>query len=407
VVVCSRNGARTIRDCLEGLARLDYPDYEVVVVNDGSRDTTEEIAREYDVRLISTKGVGLSAARNLGMEAARGEIVAYIDDDAYPDPHWLTYLAAAFQRTAHAAIGGPNIAPPGDGFIAEAVARAPGGPIHVLLSDTVAEHIPGCNMAFRRSCLQAVGGFDPQFRVAGDDVDVCWRLQQQGWTLGYNPAAMVWHHRRNSLRAFWRQQKGYGKAEALLERKWPEKYNSAGHHTWSGRVYGDAFLPPLGKSGRIYHGIFGQAPFQSLYQPAPGLLSSLPMMPEWVLVVAVLGALSALGLVWHPLLATLPLFLLASAAPLAQSWRCAVRMAIDPGAYRAPQRLALRLLTAALHLVQPQARLHGRLVNGLSPLAADRPLWGIVALAAEIRRLDRTLAGPRSTDPGRREFAAG
>src|SRR5260221_10124466 len=67
--------------------------------------------------------------------------------------------------------------------------------------------------------------------IAGDDVDVCWRLQQRGWTLGFSPAAMVWHHRRNSVRAYWRQQKNYAKAEALLEKKWPEKYNRSEEHT--------------------------------------------------------------------------------------------------------------------------------------------------------------------------------
>jgi hypothetical protein len=134
------------------------------------------------------------------MEAATGEIIAYTDDDTRADPQWLSYLAVVFMRTDHAGVGGPNIAPPGDGFVADAVTNAPGGPIHVLLSDREAEHIPGCNMAFRKVCLRELGGFDPQFRAAGDDVDVCWRLQARGWTLGFCPAAMVWHHRRTSVR---------------------------------------------------------------------------------------------------------------------------------------------------------------------------------------------------------------
>lgn len=229
VIVCSFNGARTIRDCFEGLLRLEYPDYEVIVVNDGSSDRTAAITEEYGFRLINTKNGGLSRARNIGLEAATGEIVAYIDDDAYPDVHWLTYLAATLESTSHVGVGGPNIPPPGDGPIADCVANAPGGPIHVLLSDQEAEHIPGCNMAFRKAALQAIGGFDSQFRVAGDDVDLCWKLQEKGWTLGFSAAAVVWHHRRNSVRAYWKQQGGYGKAEALLEKKWPEKYNGAGH----------------------------------------------------------------------------------------------------------------------------------------------------------------------------------
>src|SRR3989449_2070196 len=60
-------------------------------------------------------------------------------------------------------------------------------------------------MAFRTAFLEAVGGFDPRFRTAGDDVDVCWRLQDRGWTLGFHPAAVVWHHRRNSVRTYWRR----------------------------------------------------------------------------------------------------------------------------------------------------------------------------------------------------------
>ncbi len=234
VVVCTHNGSRTIEHCCQALAKLDYPDYEVIVVDDGSTDGTADIVRKYDVQLIQTENRGLSSARNVGANAATGEIVAYIDDDAWPDPHWLAYLAVAFESADYAGVGGPNIAPPRDGSVADCVANAPGGPIHVLLTDDVAEHIPGCNMAFRRSVLKAVGGFDPEFRVAGDDVDICWRIQARGWKLGFTPGAMVWHHRRSSTRAYLRQQWGYGKAEAMLERKWPEKYNLVGHLSWRG-----------------------------------------------------------------------------------------------------------------------------------------------------------------------------
>src|SRR5205823_12990860 len=162
-------------------------------------------------------------------------------------------------------------------------------------------HIPGCNMAFRKACLQAIGGFDPQFRTAGDDVDVCWRLQEQGWTLGFNPAAVVWHHRRNSIRAYWKQQQGYGRAEALLERKWPEKYNPAGHLTWAGRLYGRGLTEALTwRRGRIYHGTWGRAPFQSLYQPAVGLLGGLSLLPGWYLLVVGVGGVSWLGMLGSP-----------------------------------------------------------------------------------------------------------
>jgi GT2 family glycosyltransferase len=368
VVVCSFNGESTIRDTLDGLARLEYDDYEVIVVDDGSTDTTPKIAAEYDVRLISTPNRGLSRARNEGMEAATGEIVAYIDDDAYPDPHWLTYLVKRFEESDFCGVGGPNLLPPEDGAVAECVALSPGGPCHVLLSDRVAEHIPGCNMAFRRSSLLEIGGFDPRFRAAGDDVDVCWRLQEAGGELGFHPAAVVWHHRRSSLTRYWKQQVGYGKAEALLARKWPQKYNTAGHIPWSGRIYGRGLtLPLLAPRERVYRGVWGSAPFQSIYQPAPGRLLSLTLMPEWFLLIAVLGGLTLLGASWPPLLLAAPLLVLAMVALGLQALGSAMPARLRRAGGSRRKRAGMRLLVAGLHVVQPAARLWGRLRHGLDP----------------------------------------
>jgi O-antigen biosynthesis protein len=368
VIVCTYNGARTIRDCLEGLRRLDYPGFEVIVVNDGSTDGTAAIAGEYGFRVISTRNHGLSHARNVGLHAASGDIVAYIDDDAYPDPDWLRYLAAGFLESSHVGIGGPNLAPPGDGLVAESVANAPGGPSHVLLSDGEAEHIPGCNMAFRRKALLAIGGFDPQFRTAGDDVDVCWRLREKGWTLGFHPGAVVWHHRRSSVRAYLKQQMGYGRAEALLERKWPEKYNGAGHVRWAGRLYGSGLAQAIPwRRDRLYQGTFGGALFQSLYRPSPGTLAALPLMPEWYLAVLVLMLLSALGVAWPPLLVALPLLGLATGALLLQAALSAARARFNGRDRSLEDRLRLYGLTMLLYLLQPMARLRGRLAHGLTP----------------------------------------
>ena len=308
VVVCTHNGARTLEECLHHATRLDYPNFEVIVVDDGSTDDSAEIAERAGVRLIRLKNGGLSRARNIGWQASKSELVAYTDDDAYPDRHWLCYLAATFLRTDYSALGGPNIPPPDDGLVADAVGYAPGGPSHVLLDDTTAEHIPGCNMAFRRSHLAAVDGFDPQFRVAGDDVDLCWRLQERGWKLGFCPPAVVWHHRRGLISTYWKQQKGYGKAETLLERKWPDKYNVIGHPSWHGRVYGPDAGPRFACVSRIYHGTWGMAPFQSLYQSPPDFLRSFPLMPEWILITALLGVLGLLGFSWPPMFAFAALF---------------------------------------------------------------------------------------------------
>jgi GT2 family glycosyltransferase len=364
VVVCTYNGSGTLRECLEGISRLEYPNHEVIVIDDGSTDDSAAIASEFDVRLIRTEQNGLSAARNAGLAAADGDIVAYIDDDAWPDPLWLHYLAEAFEDPECAAAGGPNLPPPEDGWLADCVADAPGGPAHVLIGDRDAEHLPGCNLAIRRDRLQAIGGFDVAFRTAGDDVDVCWRLRERGWRLGFHAAALVWHHRRGSLLTYWRQQSGYGRAEALLERKWPERYNEAGHTTWAGRVYG----APLAQGrGRIYQGVWGSAPFQSLYQRAEHPARALPSMPEWYLATGALGLLGLLGLSWPPLLMLAPVALGFAALSVGSAVAVSARAPRAQRAKTRSERWKRRAVTAWLHLVQPLARTRGRLRHGLTP----------------------------------------
>ena len=151
VVVCSYNGAATLEDCLGSLGKLSYPNYEVILVNDGSTDNTRQIADLFPwVRSIHQPNLGLSTARNVGLQAAAGEIIAYTDSDCYADPDRLTLLVAQLLGGDAAAVGGPNFTPQ-DGWLAACVAASPGQPTHVLESDQVAEHIPGCNMAFRAS----------------------------------------------------------------------------------------------------------------------------------------------------------------------------------------------------------------------------------------------------------------
>ncbi len=367
VVVCTHNGAETLPECLDRLNDLSYPDFETIVVCDGSCDCSAAIARERGVAVIETEHRGLSHARNRGIREAQGEIVAFLDDDAYPDADWLHYLAAGFRDQSNAGVGGPNLPPDDERLVADCVAAAPGGPIHVLVSDREAEHVPGCNMAFRKSALEEIGGFDERFHTAGDDVDMCWRLQQAGKTLGFSAGAVVMHRRRDSVRRYLRQQYGYGKAEALLERKWPSRYNRAGSSRWAGRIYDAPALGPTLRRAMIRYGIWGSGLFQSIYEPAPGMLSNLLFAPEFLLLIAALGAISALGIAWTPLLLALPLFAAAVALCLLRAlisgWRACRPV---PGRSRL-ETSARRGLIAMLFLLQPPARLAGRLRNGLSP----------------------------------------
>ncbi len=369
VVICTYNGERTLEETCAAVGALVYPDFEVILVDDGSTDRSAEIGRAHGFTVLSTENRGLSSARNTGLEQATGEIVAYVDDDAAPDPHWLTYLADTFERTGFVAVGGPNLPVAGDGMVADAVAAAPGNPTHVLLSDREAEHIPGCNSAFDARALREVGGFDPFFRVAGDDVDVCWRLQDRGGRIGYSPAAMVWHHRRGSVRGYLRQQRGYGRAEAMLERKWPDRYSAGGHVTWRGRLYGDT--TPRHATGplrwRVYHGVWGSALFQSLYEPARGDLNTVLLMPEAYLAIGFVTLLVALGTLWAPLFLLAPALVAAAGVLALRAVSAAAKARFPTPGLASRDRLARQALTALLHLAQPLVRLDGRLRHGLTP----------------------------------------
>jgi GT2 family glycosyltransferase len=353
VVICAYNAASTLEDNLSSLERLEYPNYEVIVVNDGSTDATAEIASRYPFRQITVPNGGLSAARNLGLHAATGEIVAYTDSDTRVDAHWLSHLVQPFLESNVGGVGGPNVVPPDDGWIAQCVARSPGGPVHVMLDNTEAEHIPGCNMAFRKLALEAIGGFDPTYVKAGDDVDVCWRLQEHGHTLGFAPGALVWHHHRDSVKAYWKQQVGYGEGESFLQHRHTDRFNDRGHVRWAGRIYSP--LPAYRSLFRqvVYQGRFGCEAFPSIYQGGLSLWGALPQMVEWQVLTAIM-LISSVLVPWLLVPA-----LLALTATVIGCVRHAWASKIDDVAE--PSRaLRFRLMILWLHFVQPWARVRGR-----------------------------------------------
>ena len=368
VAICTLNGAKTVQECLDSLFKLNYPNYEVILVSDGSTDHTVQIARNYDCKIIETPNRGLSSARNTAWQAAQGEFVVYIDDDAYADPDWLKFLALSFLDHDFVAVGGPNLPPQGDGLVADCVANAPGGPMQVLITDQEAEHIPGCNMAIRKSTLKEIGGFDPIYRAAGDDVDLCWKILEKGWKIGFNPAAIVWHHRRNKIKTYWKQQKGYGKAEALLEKSWPQKFNFAGHLNWAGRIYAPGLLKPLGApKSKIDYGIWGTGFFQSLYERDPNQMLYIPLLPEWYLMVFASLFIAMLGFLWSPLLWFFPITGIAFGIILLQAISATSKISFKQDNEIKGFSLWRRfLVTCSLYLIQPLARLMGRLELGLT-----------------------------------------
>ena len=403
IIVASYNGGRTLDECLRSLMRLSYPDYEIIVIDDGSTDDTPQIVTRFNVRTIRTENRGLSAARNLGIESSIGEIVAFIDSDAYADPDWLFHLVTTLVDQGASGVGGPNLSPLEDGFVAACVDFAPGNPTHVLVDDERAEHIPGCNMAFRKDALARIGGFDHTHRAAGDDVDVCWKLLVRDEPIAFSPGAFVWHHRRPTVRAYLRQQRGYGYAEAHLRRRYPGRFNVFGDLVWSGSIYDGMHtelrqqgLPSLFRS-RVYQGRFGSAQFQALYQPFQAWWFQVFTTAEWqvfswcTLLAGVLSAAFAgptLAIVVSVVAAMMLLATLSAAAVPAAH---AVRR--QRSLQSRPRRTFL--LIAALQILQPLARAWGHTVGawrtrGSPPIPSVRRLYGnLVQRETWLTRLER------------------
>jgi glycosyltransferase involved in cell wall biosynthesis len=370
VVVCSYNGSKTLDGCLRSLQKLNYPDYEVIVVDDGSKDAVPEICKRYDyIRYFRQVNKGLSVARNVGMELANGEVIAYTDDDCFADEDWLYFLVAKLLDSEATGVGGPNLLPTHDGPVAACVSASPGTPAHILIDDSVAEHVPGCNMAFWADRLRAIGGFDPAYRAAGDDVDVCWRLQAEGDHIVYSPAAMVWHHRRSTVKAYLGQQRGYGTAEALLKRKHPEKFRGFRNDlSWHGRIYTRAGLGLNVGDPVVHHGVFGMGLFQTIYAPPQAWWPLMATSLEWWLAMILLLGLAT---VFQPTLFVLPpagvlgisnvapignpfliLALLMLLTTLGIAWWVAGQASPPPR----QRRWWSRLLIAAMHVAQPVER---------------------------------------------------
>jgi O-antigen biosynthesis protein len=375
VVVCAYNAADTLEDNLTSLEKLTYPSFEIILVNDGSRDRTSAIAHTHPrVRVIDIPNGGLSAARNVGLAAATGEIVAYTDADTRVDRDWLTFLVQPFLRSDVVGSGGPNVVPADDPPIAQCIARAPGGPTHVLLDDRTAEHVPGCNMAFRRDALLAIGGFNPIYLRAGDDVDVCWRLQSRGWKLGFAAAALVWHHHRSSVKAYWRQQVGYGEGERWLLAHHPEKFLD-GHMLWRGRIYSPLPFVRSLWSERINAGVWGTAAFPSVYRADVHPFAFLPHSLNWqifsfVLAVIGIGVAKVGEHSWASAL-LLGTGLIGIAMTLAKNVSYAWRSDVDslPG-----HPLWYRIALAYLHFIQPFARVRGIIRGILAPPEVTEPV---------------------------------
>jgi len=251
IIVPVYNGSRTIDALLTSLLALDYPAdrHKILIVDNKSTDDTRERIQRYPVTLLEeTEIQGSDAARNRGIEAAKGEILAFTDADCVVEPTWLKRLLANHEELHWGGFSGSTRAYPSSNLIARYCAHAkvldlsrqhealfqPDGMGERLCSRIPVldyrPHIPlptglinphTANVAYRRGVFEKIGYFDQKMLPTGGDFDLAWRLQTQtDWQIAIVPDAVVYHQHRENLAGFTSMYRSYGGGYAILALKY-------------------------------------------------------------------------------------------------------------------------------------------------------------------------------------------
>lgn len=228
VVVAVRNEAATIKSCLTSIlanSQTEVP-YEVIVVDGDSHDNTMGIVREFPVRILQNPKCTASSGRNMGVSGSCSPYVAFTDGDCEVGRDWLSVLVNEIESSTArvAGVGGSLLIPGNASHFSRAVGVAQntligsGGSIqsYVFEKEREVESISNSNAIYRREVIVDVGGFDEDLRI-GQDADLNHRIRSgTNLSFRYTPKAVVYHHRRPTLRRFCIQTFGYGRAMAIL-----------------------------------------------------------------------------------------------------------------------------------------------------------------------------------------------
>jgi GT2 family glycosyltransferase len=189
---------------------------EIVAVDNGSRDGTwaclNKIGRQSDIPLVLVQengGASSYCARNAGIRAARGQILAFTDADCRPKPDWLAWLMAGFCSPEVGLVAGEIVAAPGENWIGRYCARWGMLSQRYVLTHPHAPYAQTASLAIRRAVFIDVGLFRSGM-ISGGDADLCWRAARAGWKLQFVRGAVVVHQHRTTLRGLWEQWERYG-----------------------------------------------------------------------------------------------------------------------------------------------------------------------------------------------------
>ncbi|MBO5648029.1 MAG: glycosyltransferase [Kiritimatiellae bacterium] len=228
VVIACPGRSWMLDECLSGLQEQTFRNFEVIVLPDEDVDLGRA-ANGFDLKTIPTGKVRPAEKRNIGIEAASGDVVAFIDDDAYPDVRWLEYAVRYFGESSIAALGGPGVSPRGDSFMAEAGGRVYSSPLvsggyrYRYEAGGVCRDVddyPSCNLFVRREVLKEIGGYRTDF-WPGEDTLLCKDILDAGYRIVYDPWVVVSHHRRPLFAPHLRQIGRYAFHRGYFVKRYP------------------------------------------------------------------------------------------------------------------------------------------------------------------------------------------
>ena len=229
IIIPFRSWSLDIDECLEHIRKQTFDGYEVILLPDAELDLPGAY-KDMRVTIRPTGVVNPALKRDLGAEISKGQYLAFIDDDAYPQPDWLELASKVFtERKYVSALGGPAITPKTDPFWGRVFGAVflsnfsggfkkryvPSPPGHMV------DDWPTVNLMVRKEVFDEIGGFDTKF-WPGEDTKFCLDLVLSGFNILYVPELIVFHHRRSKLTKHMRQIGNYGYHRALFSKQYPQ-----------------------------------------------------------------------------------------------------------------------------------------------------------------------------------------
>lgn len=224
IIVPTFNGSKRIGRCLEALlSQAAKMNVEILVVNDGSTDNTADVVSRYSgIRLISQANAGPAAARNLGVQEAKGEIVLFTDDDCVPMPDWLRAMLAPFDDAQ--VVGAKGVYRTHQKRLAARFVQIEYEDRYHLMAglDTI-DFVDTYSAAFRRERFMEMSGYDTSFLVAAEDIELSYRMSAHGWKMKFIPSAIVYHTHPDTFWSYLKKKYKFAFWRMLAVRKNPSK----------------------------------------------------------------------------------------------------------------------------------------------------------------------------------------